>query len=586
VLRSASFPNIACSGLTVGWTSVKSNKVLLVALIGLIPAQSLAAELYGMGPLSSSTLLINSETYIRYRHTDEKLENFEDRNILSYVEQVERLNFNLTKNGLSLGVQMDQVALFANRYILDDLLVHERDLYDSSISSPMPDALIMLEKIYLQQRYNNVSFTLGDGYASFGRGVALNMVRNASIDIDTSIRGAQVAVSSGNMDFMIVSGLSNRQQINRLNINIDLDRDIPHMVTGAQIRHYALGPVQAGLHGVITRFGRSQDADLPGVFRYEEELDAVIGGATLEAFGVAGMDLYLEGDVFHYRTPEMAGQDEPLTGGLIYGSASFYPGPAIVLVEAKRSRDTERINSFLGADGWEISAPPTLEYERVITEDTSAAVNSNDLLGGRVRVDVPMADGEFLPYVSLASFRDEDIGGLHFNRSPETIYHPIVGTQWLPSEQVLLLNAGYRIDDRDDVSEGADQLLHTDIEFSTPMFGEESIEIAVSMMRNLWGDNLQGQEDFLTMQNAIVWKHGEKLDILIYQDWSNNDLLPSTGNITDELYGALEVQYKPNTQSEFSAFIGAFMAGIRCSGGQCRTLFGFEGAQMTYTTQF
>ncbi|MFT5685022.1 MAG: hypothetical protein ACI8RZ_005968, partial [Myxococcota bacterium] len=495
-------------------------------------------------------------------------------------------NFSLNKNGLTIGAQLDEVALFANRYILDGELYYERDLYDSSLASPFPDAMIMLEKLYLQQRYSNVSFSLGDGYATFGRGVALNMVRNASIDIDTSIRGAQVAVSSGNMDFMVVSGLTNRQQINRLNINVDLDDDIAHMVTGAQVRHYALGPIQAGLHGVIARFGRSEDSDIPDILRYEEELDAVIGGATLEAFGVAGMDLYLEGDVFSYRTLEMAGQDEPLLGKLVYGSASFYPGPAIVLIEAKASTDTERINGFLGSDGWEMSAPPTLEYERVITEDTSAAVNSNDLFGGRIRVDLPMADSTFLPYASVSAFRDKDIGGLHFNRSPETIAHPIVGTQWLPGEQVLLLNAGYRRDIRDDVDEGFDQLTHTDIEFSTPTFGEEAIEIAVSMLHNQWGENPQGQEDFLTMQNAVVWKHGEKMDILIYQDWSNNELIPSSGNITDELYGALEVQYKTNSRSELSVFYGAYMAGIRCSGGQCRTLPGFEGGQMTYTTQF
>lgn len=565
---------------------MKFNKVFLPALVALTPAESFATELYGMGPLSSSTLLVNSETYLRYRHTDEKLVNFEDRNILDYIEQVERLNLSLTKDRLTIGAQLDQVGLFANRYILDGVLYHERDLYDSSISSPFPDALVRLEKIYLQQRYSNVSFTLGDGYVTFGRGAALNMVRNASIDIDTSLRGAQVAVSSGNMDFTVVSGVTNRQQINRLNINVDLDEDIPHMVTGAQVRHYALGPLQGGLHGVIARFGRSEDADLPGILRYEEEIDAVIGGATLEAFGVAGMDLYLEGDLFRYQTQEIAGQEDPLLGKLLYASASLYPGPAVVLVEAKISSDTERINSFLGSDGWEISAPPTLEYERVITEDTSAAVNSNDIYGGRIRVDLPMADSTFLPYASVSAFRDRDIGGLHFNRSPETIAHPIVGTQWLPGETVLILNAGHRRDVRDDTVEGIDRLTHTDIEFATPAFGEEAIEIAVSMLHNQWGENPQGQEDFLTMQNALVWKHGEKLDFLIYQDWSNNELIPSKGNLTEELYGALEVQYKPNTSSEFTAFYGAYMAGIRCSGGQCRTLPGFEGFQMTYTTQF
>ena len=586
VLRSAPPICAARAEQTAGRLRVISLKAPLLTLFGLLPSQALAAELWGMGPLSSSTLLINSETYVRYRHMDEKLENFEDRNIFSYAENVERLNLNLTKGGLNIGAQIDQTALFANRYILDGVLYHERDLYDSSIASPFPDALVMLEKLYVQQRWNNLTVTAGDGYASFGRGVALNMVRNASIDIDTSIRGAQVQVSSGNMDVLVVSGLSNRQQINRLNINVDLDKDIPHMVTGAQLTHYAVGPLQVGVHGVITRFGRSEDADLPGIFRYEEELDAAIAGASMEAYGLLGVDWYLEGDVFNYRTNEIAGQEAPLNGGLVYGSASLYPGPAILLIEAKASKDTERINSFLGSDGWEISAPPTLEYERVITEDTSAAVNSNDIVGGRVRLDLPMADGVFLPYTSLAAFRDEDIGGLHFNRSPETIFHPIAGTQWLPAERVLIMNAGHRLDIRDDQAEGMDQLTHTDIEFATPLFGEEALEIAVSVLYNQWGDNPQGQEDFLTMQNALVWKHGERLDILIYQDWSNNELLPSTGNITEELYGALEVQYKPKPSAELGVFVGAYMAGIRCSGGQCRTLPGFEGAQVTYTTQF
>ena len=32
----------------------------------------------------------------------------------------------------------------------------------------------------------------GDTYASFGRGIALNLVKNTNIDIDTSLRGAKV----------------------------------------------------------------------------------------------------------------------------------------------------------------------------------------------------------------------------------------------------------------------------------------------------------------------------------------------------------------------------------------------------------
>ena len=64
---------------------------------------------------------------------------------------------------------------------------------------------------------------------------------------------------------------------------------------------------------------------------------------------------------------------------------------------AKATKDTERITTFTTAEGWEPSSVPTLEYERVITEDGAAAVNSNDIMGARVRVDYAAVPGEFTP---------------------------------------------------------------------------------------------------------------------------------------------------------------------------------------------
>jgi len=52
------------------------------------------------------------------------------------------------------------------------------------------------------------------------------------------------------------------------------------------------------------------------------------------------------------------------------------------------------------------------------------------------------------------------------------------------------------------------------------------------------------------------------------------------------VYGAGEVQYKPNSALTLSAFAGAYKAGIRCSGGQCRALPGFDGARFTLSGTF
>ena len=91
---------------------------------------------------------------------------------------------------------------------------------------------------------------------------------------------------------------------------------------------------------------------------------------------------------------------------------------------------------------------------------------------------------------------------------------------------------------------------------------------------------------------------GVAFDDLAGVDWTDNPLIPALGNTTavveplfgadwgKNLYFALEAQYKPTPASQFTALLGAYKAGIRCSGGQCRTLPGFNGVELTYTTQF
>ena len=164
-----------------------------LAVIGFsIPAtQAVAFDLHGHGPLGEASVKIDSDLEIRYHQVDEKLENFEDRNILDYVEQVERLNVLVVQDDLAIGLQLDQVAFYGNRYILDDELYTERELYNSDlIRSPFPDALVQLEKAYIKQKFGSMQWTAGT-YASFGRGMSLNIIKNTDIDVDTSIRGVR-----------------------------------------------------------------------------------------------------------------------------------------------------------------------------------------------------------------------------------------------------------------------------------------------------------------------------------------------------------------------------------------------------------
>ncbi len=567
---------------------MRGDRALLPVFLGVAAAASPAArafDLWGTGPLAGGTVQLNSDFEARYWHVPEKLEGFEDRNIHDYVEQVWRLNALVAKGGFTAGAQLDEVALFANRYVLDGQLYHSWQLYEPGVISPWQDALVHLEKLYAQQRWRHAEVTVGDFYASFGRGIVFNVVKNTDIDVDTSLTGARAVLSAGDLEFTALTGLSNTQLISQDQPNILIGPDPRHMATGLRLDAYGLGPVHAEAHGVAYRFGRADTEDRPATLRYFEPLDAVAGGASLEAPGVAGVDWYAEGDVFDYRASELTGGEAPLLGYAAYLSGAAYPGRTTVLVEAKRTRDTERINTFTTPEGWEIANVPTLEYERVITEDSSATVNSNDLWGARVRVDYAVEPGVLVPWASVAAFRDDDVeGSLHFNRSPETIGHALLGVQWFQAERNLQLTTGFREDRRDDPAEGADRMAHLDGELHVPVFGTEAIELTLSGKRFWWGNNVQGQADYLEMENSLSWYRGEKLIFVLYQDWTDNPLVRGEGNLGEHLYGAAEVIWRRTARSEFKAFVGAYKAGIRCSGGQCRSLPGFNGARVAWQT--
>ena len=564
-----------------------------LAVIGFsIPAtQAVAFDLHGHGPLGEASVKIDSDLEIRYHQVDEKLENFEDRNILDYVEQVERLNVLVVQDDLAIGLQLDQVAFYGNRYILDDELYTERELYNSDlIRSPFPDALVQLEKAYIKQKFGSMQWIAGDVYASFGRGMSLNIIKNTDIDVDTSIRGVRTVGIWGDVEISAVTGLSNTQQVSQDNPNLLIATTIPHMVSGVRAVHYGVGPAQIGAHGVMYRFGRSADALLPAPMRYQEDLDAVVGGLTLDLPNVAGVDWAVEGDLYDFRNSDMSGSEDGRSmGHALYASASFYPNIPVVtavLLEAKTTKDTERLNTFVTSERWEVANVPTLEYERVITEDSSAAVNSNDISGARARMDFGIKPGIMMAYASVAGFHDRDTAGLHFNETPETIAHAVAGLQWFEGGKVLQFNTGLRTDQREESAEGADRLAHIDGDLSVPIGGTAHIELAWDIKRFWWGNNASQQEDFTEMVNALGWHQGDKWMIQVYQDWTDNPLIRSVGNLAENLYGAVELTYKPRPGSQIKAFYGAYKAGIRCAGGQCRSLPGFEGGRVSWQAVF
>jgi hypothetical protein len=551
-------------------------------MLWLAAATSWAVELDGQGLLQDGQLSVSDDLEIRYRVGDRVLEGFEDHpDLFGYVEQVNRVNLLFSKKGLQAGLQFDEVMLLANRYYLDDVLHYERSIVPSDMLSPAPDQYLHLDKLFLKKSYGRKgSIQVGDHYAAFGRGLALNLIKNTDIDIDTSLRGAQAVVKNSDLQATFAIGLTNQQQVAQDNPNLDIRPNVNHLVVGTRLDAFNWGPGNFGLHNVIYQFAREDETD-DALDALGQGVDASVLGATAQFNGLAGMDWFVEGDWFHYTSGELLGKEEAEDGYALYGSTAAYLGALTIFAEAKRYKNTEGVNAFASSEGYELASGPTLEYERVITEDSSAAVNSNDITGARVRLD--WMNGVWTPHLEISVARDNELGGLHFNATPETIIHPVLGVDHFGAHVQLLVNGGYRVDLRDE--HGQDQLAHLDLALDFPV-GSRHGEFRADFKQFKWGENATQQHDFTELSASWGLQIHPAWSLTLYQDFTDNPLISSQGNLSDTLYGAAELQWKAASSTTVKAFYGAYKAGIRCAGGQCRNLPGFEGARMSVSSTF
>ncbi len=548
---------------------------------------------------------------VRWYTPREHLADFPDSHghVADYGEQVNRLTLLGSSKWGTLFAQIDEVTLFGDRYFLNDVSMCESQLVRPTTGDlACHTRYVNLEKVAWTQQFGGGNVTLGDAYASFGRGMAVDLDRNVDIDLDTSVRGVKAVFRPGAWDVTVFAGVLNRQQVAQDNPNAlknlaalppgserpagpGISPDRMHGVAGLRLDRYGIGHVNAGAHVVVWDF-----VEAPGLEGLGElgSPDVIVPGASIEAIDVAGADLFVEADAFVYPTAAAWGGADPRTGHALYGTATLYPGRTVWLFEGKWYRDADYLNHPTGSELYRVAAPPTLAYERVITEDSSAEVASMNTLGGRVRVDL-IPSGPALPdvtrstpYLAVAVLRDLDTGGLHFNAVPETIVHPVIGMEVLSGHRVFAFNAGARADLRDDLqANGMDRQLHLDFDVKNPILGEWFTAISASGEAFAWGNNgaLQ-QQDYVEIESSITAQRGSELALVWYTDYSSNPLVSSVGNLADRVYGAFEVQVKPTDAWTVKAFFGSYKAGIRCSGGQCRQLPGFEGARVAVTGSF
>jgi hypothetical protein len=600
---------------------------LLVLVTFLLPASAGAVQLGKPQPgnlLSGATLSVNETFYYKYNlFLDDRKE--DDREPpFSFHEFVNRTTVDLQIKRFTLGAQLDFVAAtpncdqwqfrqrFADRYGDQAECVSPNEvLGDGWDPTANRSVLVRPEKIYLRYRSRSVDFDVGDYYAAFGRGIVLSFVKQPEIDNDNSLFGGRVDIRTKPVDFTLLGGVTNPQEVSMELRNRGIDKTERGVIAGATVEVRPAKGLSLTGHGV-------------GYNLSETPSGAVGGTATINGIGSV-VDLFVEGDAFLYGYENRDAALEagnPAAGYAIYAAGTAYAGPMTLLVEFKRYKDAQRVEQ-LARPGpvipLQYTKPPSLEHEASITEDINGSVASNDITGWKAQAEFWWLKTDTTFSVSFANFYDAEPHP-PFSTEREITIHPMLALeQPIHTEKVdlhLKGDIGYRHDFpwRVPGSESESFLRNTgmlhyraDVGVS---FGKHNIELVSTYRRHsftleeeaCWTRNetehCDRDEGWIAWENALSYTLMGKYTIALHVDYTDDPIVQSLANggaignlwydedFVASAYVGGELILKPVSNLEIYLFWGSQKSGIVCTGGACRTVPAFTGVKGKVSVTF
>lgn len=557
-----------------------------------------------------------------------------------------RLHGQVTSGGVRFGMRLDNAWYFTS----PDPTSAALTLVEKRPHTPgeLPDPAYFRLKINqageeLSNRYINWMYpakfffgydagdleaTLGDDYAEYGHGIVLSVRKRDELQSDDTIRGAHASAKAKLGDTRIrlkaVGG-----SLNPLRIDEGTGR---YLGVDSSVTPGFLKLTEAGMpHAIGTDFApRGANCATTATCTYAP--DRVVGGQLALDFGHVELDT--NGSVLFRQAPltpdtvrsastitsisesaklttadgkgsldvEGAGQKLSRSDGLndlpmgyaLYLSGSYDLAPVVVLVEARHYRRLFPLLANVSvANAPEFSqvawnAPPTTEAPYIDTEFGNFATC---VTGGRARADYALARG-----ISAFGWLGywQTFGEIQSNDRCETsrdfrndVYDLASGFE-LRSRDAhsrATLTIGARFDDAAepfDTPLGKTRVYYREIyaryDVIHPIGGPFALE--------LQGWNRRRHE---TLGPQLTpWWEGENL---VGLDWGaawafafgteyNTDVKPPT------TYFNGGARFRPTPDSSIGLFVGQRRGALRCVGGVCRVVPGFEGVRLDASVRF
>jgi len=422
------------------------------------------------------------------------------------------------------------------------------------------------EKLSLEYAGRSIEATVGDFYVSFGRGIVLSLRKLDELGIDTTLLGGKLVFHEGDTAATLVAGATNIQNVDEATGRV---ADDPYdAVAGGRVEHRFFDRLTLGLHltgGANRRNGNT---------RLQQRPDAMLmyGGSIDAPRLTRWLGLYVEADG---QMSQIA--DARANGWAIYGAATAYAGPVVMLLEVKHYARLQRWRSSVDPSLPEFAPmaynnPPTAE--RIVTELTAPIY---DVTGPRLRVDWRVSPS-VLVYASYAYFADRGVG--------RQDHDPYGGAEirWNGGASHFFPSGGWRAElcaaDAPacfaDAPDGAYQHIgHVEWDATQALPRRLSLE---SQGQILFRDGDRANASWTEGNAYLALKWTPWLQLTGGFEWSTRP--PPTNTAVNTYYGNGAIQWNITTASSIRLWAGGMRGGLRCISGLCRFFPPFTGARL------
>jgi hypothetical protein len=528
-----------------------------------------ADEPFRLPVLGETTLSLTSTTIVEYRANNLDANDFND-DFLSFTEKLDLL------------AQGEEVALF---FRLDGFLpILTTDCAEGFEESCL-DGDVRPERFGLRYDGDELSLEVGDGYAVFGRGIALTFRKVDLLGVDTTVRGAHLRYEGRRVFFHLLGGLANPQNLDPAALTVTGDPDDFLVGARAGVRIGEDDDLVLALHGARVWFEEEET----GLVGLDNEVTATVFGwsAELPALLDGRLSLYAEANGMIRDTTGLLG-DVLRPGRAIYAAVQLQQDRVSLLVEWKDYRSFLLAPDNRSPLSRVYSAAPSLDLD---TERYRGVHNSR---GGSALFTYAFSPGPWSASVGgiFYGHEDEDDSidpwdGILVTHGYATVRRDNDATGEDELGWSLDVSGGYRQEtyiDPPEFPEGLEQgdldwrVIHAQAELVLA-FGEHAFDLLVDHRfeeRGLLFDNIDYVRGgfsltytfrgTLTVSSILRWDT-EKADAEIRR---NRYELPG-------LYPGAEVKWEFRAGSHLRVFGGRTPGGRICSGGVCRDVPAFEG---------